>query len=56
MAHIVIDLVNGDDTIITVPSAKTPEQLEKDRLMRERALAEIFRRAPQPQVVPITSR
>lgn len=52
--HVVIDLFGGDDDVISVPPEKTKEQLEKERLMRQRALEEIFRRAPQPQVVPIT--
>lgn len=50
--HVVIDLF-GDDDVITIPPEKTPEQLKKEEEMRQRALYEIFKRAPQPQVVPI---
>lgn len=54
--HVVIDLFGGDDNVITVPPEKTPEELKKEELMRQRALEEIFRRAPQPQleIVPVT--
>lgn len=48
---IVIDLVNGDDIIVIRPE-KTPEEEAKLEEMRKRALEEIFRRAPQPQVIP----
>lgn len=51
--HIVIDLFSGDDTVITIPPEKTKEELEREETMRQRALEEIFRRAPQPQVVPV---
>lgn len=47
--HVVIDLF-GDEDVITLPPEKTPEQLKKEELMRQRALEEIFRRAPQPQL------
>ena len=53
--HVVIDLF-GDDDVITIPAEKTPEELKKEELMRQRALEEIFKRAPQPQleIVPVT--
>lgn len=53
--HIVIDLFgdDGDDNVITVSPEKTREELEREEQMRRRALEEIFRRAPQPQVVPV---
>lgn len=51
---IVIDLVNGDD-VITIPPEDSPEEKARKEKMRQRALAEIFRRRPQPQleIVPI---
>jgi hypothetical protein len=54
--HVVIDLFGGDDTVISIPPEETPEEIKKRELMRQRALEEIFRRAPQPQleIVPIT--
>lgn len=53
--HVVIDLF-GDEDVITLPPEKTAEQLKKEELMRQKALEEIFRRAPQPQleIVPVT--
>lgn len=56
--HIVIDLFgdDGDDNVITVSPEKTREELEREEQMRRRALEEIFKRAPQPQleIVPVT--
>jgi hypothetical protein len=53
---IVIDLFGGDDTVITIPPEKTKEELEREEAMRKRALEEIFKRAPRPQleIVPVT--
>jgi hypothetical protein len=53
MAMIVIDLF-GDDDVITVPPAEDPKEVARKEEMRQRALEEIFRRAPQPdlQIVP----
>lgn len=50
--HIVIDLFGDDDNVIAV-SQKNKEELEREEQMRRRAIEEIFRRAPQPQVVPV---
>jgi hypothetical protein len=54
--HIVIDLFGSDDTVITVPPEESSEEIKKRELMRQCALEEIFRRAPQPQleIVPVT--
>lgn len=54
--HVVIDLFGDDDTVISVPPEETPEEIKKREALRQRALEEIFRRAPQPQleIVPIT--
>lgn len=49
---ITIDLF-GDEDVITIPPEETPEEIKRKEEMRKRALAEIFKRAPQPQVVPI---
>jgi hypothetical protein len=55
MASITIDLM-GDDDVITVPPEKSKEELAKEEANRQRALEEIFRRAPQPalEIVPVS--
>lgn len=50
--YIVIDLM-GDDAVTSVPPEETPEEIERKELMRQYALEKIFRRTPQPQVVPV---
>ena len=52
---IVIDLMGDEDIIITVPQEKSKDELAREEEMRQRALEEIFRRAPQPalEIVPV---
>lgn len=52
---ITIDLFGGDDDVMTVPPEETPEELARLEAMRQKALEEIFKRAPQPQleIVPV---
>jgi len=53
--HIVIDLMCGDDdTVIAVQPEESAEEKAKREKQRLKALEEIFKRAPQPQVVPVT--
>lgn len=52
--HVVIDLF-GDEDVIRIPREDDPEEVKKRELARKRVLEEIFRRAPQPQVVPVES-
>lgn len=54
MAHFEIDLVNGDG-VITIPREEDPKELARREEMRKKALEEIFRRTPKPQleIVPI---
>ena len=60
MAHFEIDLVNGDD-VITFPKEEDPKEVARREAMRKKALEDIFRRAPRPQLeivpaVPIEKR
>jgi hypothetical protein len=50
--HVVIDLF-GDEDVIKVPQEDDPSEVKKRELARRHVLEEIFRRAPQPQVVPV---
>jgi KaiC/GvpD/RAD55 family RecA-like ATPase len=50
--HVVIDLF-GDEDVITITPEESPESLKRKEMMRKHALEEIFRRAPQPQVIPV---
>ena len=52
--HVVIDLF-GEGDLITIQPAESPEEIKQKDEMRKLALEEIFRRAPQPQVIPITN-
>lgn len=52
MAHFVIDLM-GDEDVITVPRLEDPEEERRIKEMQRRALEEIFRRAPVPQLIPV---
>lgn len=54
MAHFEIDLMNGDDVIV-IPKEEDPKEVARREAMRKKALEEIFKRAPQPQleIVPI---
>ena len=54
MAMIVIDLM-GDDDVIVVSPERDPKEEARLEEQRQRALEEIFRRAPQPalQIIPI---
>lgn len=51
-AMIVIDLMGDSDDVIQVRPEETPEELSRKEAMRQHALEEIFRRAPQPQLIP----
>ncbi len=56
MAHFVIDLIGGDDTVISCTPEETPEDVvARAEELRKKFLEEMFRRAPQPalQIVPI---
>lgn len=50
----VIDLINGDDLIVTCPKEESPEVLAEREKKRLEFLKEVFRRAPKPdlQIVP----
>lgn len=50
---IVIDLMGDDDDVIQIRAEETPEELARKEAMRQHALAEIFKRAPQPQLIPV---
>lgn len=53
MAYYVIDLM-GDDDVIVIKNEDPKEEARREE-MRKKALEEIFRRAPQPQleIVPV---
>lgn len=53
MAHFVIDLM-GDEDVVTIPKEPDVEEERRLKEMRQRALEEIFRRQPVPQVIPVT--
>lgn len=50
---IVIDLFGDSDDVIQLPPEETPEEIARKEALQRRALEEIWRRAPQPQVVPV---
>lgn len=54
MARYEIDLVNGDDVVV-IPKEEDPKEVARREEMRKKALEEIFRRAPKPQleIVPV---
>ena len=49
MAHYVIDL-RGDEDVIAIAPEEDPKELAKREEARKKALEEIFRRAPRPQL------
>jgi hypothetical protein len=53
--HIVIDLMGGDETVITAVTDEDPHAAAKIEEAKRRFLEEMFKRAPQPalQIVPI---
>ena len=60
MATFIIDLM-GDEDMIVIGAEKTEAEFAKEEAMRQKALEEIFRRAPQPALeivpaVPITGK
>lgn len=50
--YVVIDLF-GDEDVISTPPEKSTEEIKQEELMRRYTLEEIFKRSPQPQVIPI---
>lgn len=54
MASYTIDLM-GDEDVIVIRPEEDPKEVARREEMRKRALEEIFRRAPQPQleIVPV---
>lgn len=50
---IVIDLMGDDDDVIQIKPEEAPEELARKEAMRQHALAEIFKRSPQPELVPV---
>lgn len=54
MAHFVIDLM-GDEDVIVIRPEEDPKEVARREAMRKKALEDIFRRAPQPQleIVPV---
>ena len=52
MAHFVIDLMGNDEDIVTI-RPEDPDKKAREEEARKRFLEELFRRAPQPQVIPV---
>ncbi len=53
MAMITIDLMGDSDDTIVIPKEETEEEKAKIAEMQRKALYEIFKRAPQPQLIPV---
>ena len=52
--HVIIDLFGDDEDVIDMREKKEdPEAIKRQEELRQRFLEEMFRRAPQPQVVPV---
>lgn len=53
MALITIDLMGDSDDTIVIPKEETEEEKARIAEMQRKALWEIFKRAPRPQLVPV---